>query len=761
MKHHTLRMLAALLACILTLSAVPFAMAACPHGVEEGMCETCTAAASEEDVCDHAVATSYIANNNGTHKVSTTGCDCGEKTASVYTDSCMDFDADACCDLCGGVMPDADCDHEVQTYYTANNDGTHKVESTACDCGKVAAITDDRPCIDGNRDRYCDLCGEKIPEDISVCEHPANTVVVVANNDGTHVRKAVCTACGADIATRDENCRGEGTCIDCGAKMPEQTNSGIFCEQNGHETTSSSEVMTFVLKGAGTTDVDWTFSISGSANATLNKTTASGTASPSVTVSTDEPCGVAKVTATATWDGGKATDTFCISFYSRASKTVYVKDGQKSFTFMNKNMFSKVGQLTGDAVKNMSLYSFLTDGCATQVCLYESNRENKNVGAITYTTTGKDRYEADSYNYYNIAKLNNLVFTVLGTGTFKLSYDLYETVGNEKFTTTTGTINIVVGKAAADADNEIVYNTSSGKDVTLSVEDFNNYWKAHVNGVTADYVTFSSNGTTGLLYLDTQKRGTVESSYMFKLVYQYAEENTYPLKGVTYMPNPNKENYTDNIDFVIRSKSGKVLNGVLKIVVGDAKEEVTAQPDSFSDVKSSDWFYNAVSYVAENGIMGGVSETAFSPNTNLSRAMVATVLYRMAGSPAVNGVASFSDVQSTSAWYYNAVCWAAQNGIVNGTSDTTFSPDANITRQDLAVMLYRFAKDHEKADVSVGENTNILSYEDVASVSEYATSSLQWACGAGILKGAEGKLNPTGTATRAEAAAMLQRYLVG
>jgi hypothetical protein len=137
--------------------------------------------------------------------------------------------------------------------------------------------------------------------------------------------------------------------------------------------------------------------------------------------------------------------------------------------------------------------------------------------------------------------------------------------------------------------------------------------------------------------------------------------------------------------------------------------------------------------------------------------MLVTVLYCMSGDT-VSYTNAFSDVPS-GAWYEDAAAWAAANKIAGGTGDGRFAPDREITREQLAVMLYNYAK-YKGYDVSVGEDTNILSYNDALTISDYAYAALQWACGAGIIGGdTSGNLNPRSGATRAEAAAMLQRFI--
>ena len=176
----------------------------------------------------------------------------------------------------------------------------------------------------------------------------------------------------------------------------------------------------------------------------------------------------------------------------------------------------------------------------------------------------------------------------------------------------------------------------------------------------------------------------------------------------------------------------------------------------FTDVGRGDWFFDDVRYVYETGLMNGVSATRFAPYGSTTRGMIVTILYRMEGQPAVSRDCPFTDVASGS-YYERAITWAAANGIVTGHSSTVFTPDANITREQLAAILYRYAI-YKGLDVSVGENTNILSYEDFASLSEYAIPAMQWACGAGVLYGSGGRLLPDAPATRAQAAAILHRF---
>ncbi len=177
-------------------------------------------------------------------------------------------------------------------------------------------------------------------------------------------------------------------------------------------------------------------------------------------------------------------------------------------------------------------------------------------------------------------------------------------------------------------------------------------------------------------------------------------------------------------------------------------------PGGFPDLNGH-WSAEFSAKAVELGLFTGVTETEFAPNNSMTRAMLVQVLYRMQGSPEAGG-STFTDV-ADSAWYAKAVAWASENGIVNG-SNGRVDPNGLLTREQLAAILWRYAQ-YEGRDVSVGENTNILSYDDAQDISSYAVPSMQWACGAGLLEGSSGKLMPKSTTTRAQAATVLVRYL--
>ena len=196
---------------------------------------------------------------------------------------------------------------------------------------------------------------------------------------------------------------------------------------------------------------------------------------------------------------------------------------------------------------------------------------------------------------------------------------------------------------------------------------------------------------------------------------------------------------------------------------GQVSVEVTfveAQPEPlpFTDVAETDWFHDAVRYVYDNGLMDGVGDGQFAPNATTTRAQLVTILYRLAGEPDVSGDVAFTDVES-GLWYSNAVAWAAQNGIVNGISETEFAPSGDLTREQLATILYRYA---ESMGYDVSASADLSGFPDADQIQSYATEALSWAVAEGLLQGFEDdSLQPQSTATRAQIATILMRFCEG
>ena len=185
-----------------------------------------------------------------------------------------------------------------------------------------------------------------------------------------------------------------------------------------------------------------------------------------------------------------------------------------------------------------------------------------------------------------------------------------------------------------------------------------------------------------------------------------------------------------------------------------ALEQEEEQP-LFSDVAEDDWYYDAVAYVAENGIMSGTDGSCFSPNGTLTRAMLSQILYAMEDKPAVSGAATFSDV-AAGAWYADAVNWTAAQGIVAGMGENSFAPDAPVTREQLSLILYGYAR-YKGYDTSA--SVSLSGYADRDSVAVWAADSMGWAVSEGLISGRPGGyLDPAGTATRAEVAQILMNF---
>lgn len=176
----------------------------------------------------------------------------------------------------------------------------------------------------------------------------------------------------------------------------------------------------------------------------------------------------------------------------------------------------------------------------------------------------------------------------------------------------------------------------------------------------------------------------------------------------------------------------------------------------FADVPSGSWYYDDVAYVYDTGLMTGLTATAFGPNLSTTRGMIVTILWRMENEPAARHGCPFVDVRRGS-YYEQAIAWASENGIVTGFDASTFAPDRAITREQLAAILFRFAAYRGMDAVTLREN--LSSFQDQAAISAYAVSALNWAVGEGLMQGTGDKLEPTGSATRAQVAAMLRRFI--
>ena len=254
--------------------------------------------------------------------------------------------------------------------------------------------------------------------------------------------------------------------------------------------------------------------------------------------------------------------------------------------------------------------------------------------------------------------------------------------------------------------------------------------------VTTKYtLTFDTNGGSAIAKVTKEKGTTVDLE-------QYV---------------PTREGYTFAgwySDEALTQKVTSVKLNANTTVYAKWTENAVTPTLPFTDVKSGDWFYEAVQYVYDKGMMTGVSADRFAPASTTTRGMIVTILYRLENEPAVSGGSAFTDVESGT-WYADAVAWAAANDIVNGTSATTFAPNSPITREQMAAILYRYAA-YKGYDVS--QKADLSGYTDAASISGYAKDALAWANAQKLITGVtDTTLNPQGSATRAQVATILMR----
>ncbi len=254
--------------------------------------------------------------------------------------------------------------------------------------------------------------------------------------------------------------------------------------------------------------------------------------------------------------------------------------------------------------------------------------------------------------------------------------------------------------------------------------------------VTKYTLTFDTNGGTAISKVTKDKGTKVDLSGY-----------TTTRQGYTFAGWYADEALTDKVTSVTLNSN--------KTVYAKWTEKTPEKPAlPFTDVTKGDWFYDAVQYVYDKGMMNGVDGGRFAPNATTSRAMIVTILYRLENEPAVSGKSPFTDV-AAGQWYTNAVAWAAANGIVTGTTDTTFAPNGNITREQMAAILYRYAS-YKGLDVS--RQADLSGYADASAISAYAKQAMAWANGRGLITGVTATtLRPDGNAVRAQAATILMR----
>ena len=291
----------------------------------------------------------------------------------------------------------------------------------------------------------------------------------------------------------------------------------------------------------------------------------------------------------------------------------------------------------------------------------------------------------------------------------------------------------------------VIQGSAQGEFSVVFGRTESNYTDDPVAGM-ADFftVTFNSNGGTPVPTVTMAKNAKVKEP-------KDPEKEGYVFKGWY-----TDARFAEKYDFDARVINNLTLYA--RWFTEDYDEDAHICPsEKFIDLDTSLWYHEATDSIIGSGLMYGTSSDKFSPDGLLTRAMLVTVLHRLENQPQTDAKTPFADV-SAEAYYSDAVSWAYENGIAKGVSMTRFAPDELITREQLAAIIHRFAM-YKGFDVSVGENTNILSYDDFASISEYAIGAMQYMAGAGLINGrSESTLNPKETATRVETAAILYRF---
>lgn len=361
---------------------------------------------------------------------------------------------------------------------------------------------------------------------------------------------------------------------------------------------------------------------------------------------------------------------------------------------------------------------------------------------FTISTTSEAVAEVDGIGY---ATFQDAVDAVENGGTIKALKNIDSTVsGNKRFKVNANekTVKLIAASGYSLTNNGDTYTVSrqssggpgsSGGSISTPTTYAVNVNAATNGAVAADKKT-ASKGTTV----------TVTAS---------------PSKG--YVVDAVKVVDKDGKDVAVTEKDGKyvfTMPASAVTVTGSFKAETPAPVAlPFTDVKSGNWFYDAVKYAYAQGLMTGTSATTFAPNGTMNRAMIVTVMYRLEKSPAVTGASKFTDVPAGQ-WYSDAVAWAAANKIVNGYDETTFGPMNAVTREQMAAILFRYEQYKGLENVTLEENLN--RFPDQNKISAYAIPALQWAVGQKIINGnADGTLDPTGTATRAQVAQIFTNLL--
>ena len=472
---------------------------------------------------------------------------------------------------------------------------------------------------------------------------------------------------------------------------------------------------------------------------------------------------------------------------AKAPLTVKVKDVSREYGAENPTLEAEYTGFKNEESENTE--NIFTGTLA--LAYDESITADLAVGEYADKTTASG---IDSVNYAITFEQGKVTITKIGVtlsaGTSRSSYltvkfdKAIPGLTKDNFTVTDGTNPVEITEATASNDNKTYtlkgsFSTSVTYMVTPDLTGSTSEATHEIVNAPLSIKPASSGGggggggssasTTYTVKFETNEGSKIDSVKVTRN--KTAQEPTAPTKeGYTFNGWYTDKELTKVYDFETKVTKSFTLYAKWEKHDDETDEPSTSDKDcngtvtdecpslDFGDLDVKAWYHPDTDYVIENGIFEGVSEIEFAPDANLTRAMLVTVLYRVEGEIATNESSPFADVDM-GAYYGNAVSWAKQNGIVKGVSETEFAPNDNITREQIAAVMHRYAE-YKGYDVSIGENTNILSYDDFDSISEYAIVSMQWAVGSGLIKGkSESTLSPVDNATRAEVAAILHRFI--
>lgn len=362
--------------------------------------------------------------------------------------------------------------------------------------------------------------------------------------------------------------------------------------------------------------------------------------------------------------------------------------------------------------------------------------------SVTGSDAGKLNVEADTpYVLSGEGKaLADVTFTPAKAGTYEIEFTAY---GEKNYY---GQLEIVVTGQETPVEDDISCDSSG---FTFTGSDF-----FHSDDTDPVVSMVFGTPTAGKLLRNFIKGSGIPDAGS-RYYTDSAANGDYHVSTLSYLPSAGYSGQA-KIPVTLTTRSGQIVQ---KTILVDVISKIAS--DHFTDVTPStvgNWAANAVDFAYGCGLVNGVEATRFAPNTSMTRAMLVTVLYRAAGTPQVTVTTNFTDL-NVGSYYYNAVVWANTMGIVNGTSDTTFSPNAPVTRQQIAAILYRYA---DAMGTITEVQGNLDAYTDKNKVDSYAVTPMTWAVSKGIISGmTDTTLEPRGNATRAQVVVILHRYLIG